>query len=163
MCWGCVCYEYTPIIISCFVTFPVCADEQELLVQLPAKMRLDIAVDVNYAIVSKVALFQVKHAHTPSLTHSHIHTHAVIYEGVLCVFQGCDRQMVFDMLTRLKSVVYLPGDFVCKKVRKYLSVCVCACVGGCMRVDLLSLSLSGGDWQGDVHHQTGGGAGGGRP
>ncbi|XP_029353680.1 cyclic nucleotide-gated cation channel beta-3 isoform X2 [Echeneis naucrates] len=61
-------------------------DEQELLVQLPGKMRLDIAVDVNYAIVSKVALFQ-----------------------------GCDRQMVFDMLTRLKSVVYLPGDFVCKK------------------------------------------------
>uniref|UniRef100_UPI0037E756D1 cyclic nucleotide-gated channel beta-1 n=1 Tax=Semicossyphus pulcher TaxID=241346 RepID=UPI0037E756D1 len=61
-------------------------DEQELLVQLPAKMRLDMAVDVNYAIVSKVALFQ-----------------------------GCDRQMVFDLLTRLKSVVYLPGDFVCKK------------------------------------------------
>ncbi|XP_070687387.1 cyclic nucleotide-gated channel beta-3 [Pempheris klunzingeri] len=61
-------------------------DEQELLVQLPTKMRMDIAVDVNYSIVSKVALFQ-----------------------------GCDRQMVFDMLTRLKSVVYLPGDFVCKK------------------------------------------------
>ncbi|MEQ2188760.1 cyclic nucleotide gated channel beta 1 [Goodea atripinnis] len=61
-------------------------NEQELLIQLPAKMRLDIAVDVNYSIVSKVALFQ-----------------------------GCDRQMVFDMLTRLKSVVYLPGDFVCKK------------------------------------------------
>ncbi|XP_034536167.1 cyclic nucleotide-gated cation channel beta-1-like [Notolabrus celidotus] len=61
-------------------------DEQELLVQLPTKMRMDMAVDVNYAIVSKVALFQ-----------------------------GCDRQMVFDMLTRLKSVVYLPGDFVCKK------------------------------------------------
>ncbi|XP_059926605.1 cyclic nucleotide-gated cation channel beta-3 isoform X3 [Gadus macrocephalus] len=61
-------------------------DEQELLIQLPDKMRLDMAVDVNYSIVSKVALFQ-----------------------------GCDRQMVFDMLTRLKSVVYLPGDFVCKK------------------------------------------------
>ncbi|KAJ0056667.1 hypothetical protein NL108_012033, partial [Boleophthalmus pectinirostris] len=61
-------------------------DEQELLIQLPEKMRMDIAVDVNYNIVSKVALFQ-----------------------------GCDQQMVFDMLTRLKSVVYLPGDFVCKK------------------------------------------------
>uniref|UniRef100_A0AAV2LRC0 Cyclic nucleotide-binding domain-containing protein n=1 Tax=Knipowitschia caucasica TaxID=637954 RepID=A0AAV2LRC0_KNICA len=61
-------------------------DEQELLIQLPEKMRMDIAVDVNYSIVSKVALFQ-----------------------------GCDRQMVFDMLTRLKSVVFLPGDFVCKK------------------------------------------------
>lgn len=54
--------------------------------QLPDKMRLDIAADVNYSIVSKVALFQ-----------------------------GCDRQMIFDMLKRLKSVVYLPEDFVCKK------------------------------------------------
>ncbi|XP_051726331.1 cyclic nucleotide-gated cation channel beta-3 [Ctenopharyngodon idella] len=61
-------------------------DEQELLIQLPDKMRLDIAADVNYSIVSKVALFQ-----------------------------GCDRQMIFDMLNRLKSVVYLPGDSVCKK------------------------------------------------
>ncbi len=34
---------------------------------------------------------------------------------VSCSFQGCDRQMIFDMLKRLKSVVYLPGDFVCKK------------------------------------------------
>uniref|UniRef100_A0A4W5KIL7 Cyclic nucleotide gated channel subunit beta 1b n=1 Tax=Hucho hucho TaxID=62062 RepID=A0A4W5KIL7_9TELE len=61
-------------------------DEQELLVQLPDKMRLDIAVDVNYDIVSKVSLFQ-----------------------------GCDRQMIFDMLKSLRSVVYLPGDYVCKK------------------------------------------------
>uniref|UniRef100_A0AAY4DXC2 Cyclic nucleotide-binding domain-containing protein n=1 Tax=Denticeps clupeoides TaxID=299321 RepID=A0AAY4DXC2_9TELE len=61
-------------------------DEQELLIHLPDKMRMDIAVDVNYSIVSKVALFQ-----------------------------GCDRQMIFDMLKSLRSVVYLPGDYVCKK------------------------------------------------
>ncbi|NXY06686.1 CNGB1 protein, partial [Pteruthius melanotis] len=61
-------------------------DESELLVQLPDKMRLDIAIDVNYNIMSKVALFQ-----------------------------GCDRQMIFDMLKRLRSVVYLPNDYVCKK------------------------------------------------
>ncbi|XP_053741656.1 cyclic nucleotide-gated cation channel beta-1-like isoform X5 [Synchiropus splendidus] len=61
-------------------------DEQELLAQLPDKMRLDIAIDVNYSIVSKVPLFQ-----------------------------GCDRQMIFDMLKSLRSVVYLPGDYVCKK------------------------------------------------
>uniref|UniRef100_A0A3P8U9I5 Cyclic nucleotide gated channel subunit beta 1b n=1 Tax=Amphiprion percula TaxID=161767 RepID=A0A3P8U9I5_AMPPE len=61
--------------------------EQELLTQLPDKMRLDIAIDVNYSIVSKVPLFQ-----------------------------GCDRQMIFDMLKSLRSVVYLPGDYVCKKV-----------------------------------------------
>ncbi|XP_075432653.1 cyclic nucleotide-gated channel beta-1 [Ascaphus truei] len=61
-------------------------DESELMVQLPDKMRLDLAVDVNYNIVSKVVLFQ-----------------------------GCDRQMIYDMLKRLRSVVYLPGDYVCKK------------------------------------------------
>uniref|UniRef100_A0A803J4Z3 Cyclic nucleotide-binding domain-containing protein n=1 Tax=Xenopus tropicalis TaxID=8364 RepID=A0A803J4Z3_XENTR len=61
-------------------------DESELMVQLPDKMRLDLAIDVNYSIVSKVILFQ-----------------------------GCDRQMIYDMLKRLRSVVYLPGDYVCKK------------------------------------------------
>ncbi|XP_077145094.1 cyclic nucleotide-gated channel beta-1 [Ranitomeya variabilis] len=61
-------------------------DESELMVQLPDKMRLDLAIDVNYNIVSKVVLFQ-----------------------------GCDRQMICDMLKRLRSVVYLPGDYVCKK------------------------------------------------
>ncbi|KAJ7338972.1 hypothetical protein JRQ81_012874 [Phrynocephalus forsythii] len=61
-------------------------DESELLEQMPDKMHLDIAIDVNFAIVSKVDLFK-----------------------------GCDNQMICDMLVRLKSIVYLPGDFVCKK------------------------------------------------
>lgn len=44
-------------------SFLLClTDESELLVQLPDKMRLDIAIDVNYNIVSKVALFQVSSA-----------------------------------------------------------------------------------------------------
>lgn len=44
-------------------SFLLClTDELELLVQLPDKMRLDIAIDVNYNIVSKVALFQVRSA-----------------------------------------------------------------------------------------------------
>nr|XP_026240373.1 cyclic nucleotide-gated cation channel beta-3 [Urocitellus parryii] len=29
--------------------------------------------------------------------------------------QNCDNQMIYDMLLRLKSTIYLPGDFVCKK------------------------------------------------
>uniref|UniRef100_A0A8C6J3Y8 Ion transport domain-containing protein n=1 Tax=Melopsittacus undulatus TaxID=13146 RepID=A0A8C6J3Y8_MELUD len=62
-------------------------DESELLEQMPSKMQLAIAIDVNFAIVSKVDLFK-----------------------------GCDTQMIYDMLLRLKSIVYLPGDFVCKKV-----------------------------------------------
>ncbi|XP_056341214.1 cyclic nucleotide-gated cation channel beta-3 [Oenanthe melanoleuca] len=61
-------------------------DESELLEQMPTKMQLAVAIDVNFAIVNKVELFK-----------------------------GCDTQMIYDMLLRLKSIVYLPGDFVCKK------------------------------------------------
>uniref|UniRef100_UPI00398EA2B6 cyclic nucleotide-gated channel beta-3 n=1 Tax=Pristiophorus japonicus TaxID=55135 RepID=UPI00398EA2B6 len=61
-------------------------DASELLENMPTKMQLAFAVDENYAIVSKVDLFK-----------------------------DCDQQMIYDMLLKLKSVVYLPGDFVCKK------------------------------------------------
>eukprot|EP00079_Xenopus_tropicalis_P036620 XP_017950391.1 PREDICTED: cyclic nucleotide-gated cation channel beta-3 [Xenopus tropicalis] len=61
-------------------------DESELLEEMPTKMQLAIAIDVNFAIVDRVDLFK-----------------------------GCDSQMIQDLLLRLKSIVYLPGDFVCKK------------------------------------------------
>uniref|UniRef100_A0A8D0FKJ1 Cyclic nucleotide gated channel subunit beta 3 n=1 Tax=Strix occidentalis caurina TaxID=311401 RepID=A0A8D0FKJ1_STROC len=67
-------------------------DESELLEQMPTKMQLALAIDVNFAIVNKVDLFK-----------------------------GCDTQMIYDMLLRLKSIVYLPGDFVCKKVSIVIS------------------------------------------
>ncbi|XP_033181007.1 cyclic nucleotide-gated cation channel beta-3-like [Mastacembelus armatus] len=61
-------------------------DESELLDKMPLVMRTAIAVDINLATFQKIALFQ-----------------------------GCDQQMLVDMLLRLKSIVYLPGDFVVKK------------------------------------------------
>ncbi|XP_010586688.2 cyclic nucleotide-gated cation channel beta-3 [Loxodonta africana] len=61
-------------------------DESDLLENLPSTMQLALAMDMNFNIISKVSLFK-----------------------------GCDMQMIYDMLLRLKSTVYLPGDFVCKK------------------------------------------------
>ncbi|XP_037613537.1 cyclic nucleotide-gated cation channel beta-3 [Sebastes umbrosus] len=61
-------------------------DESELLDKMPLVMRTAIAVDVNLSTFQKIALFQ-----------------------------GCDQQMLVDMLLRLKSIIYLPGDFVVKK------------------------------------------------
>uniref|UniRef100_A0ACB8FEE4 Uncharacterized protein n=1 Tax=Sphaerodactylus townsendi TaxID=933632 RepID=A0ACB8FEE4_9SAUR len=61
-------------------------DESELMEKMPGRMQLAIATDVNFSIVNKVDLFK-----------------------------GCDNQMICDMLLRLKSIVYLPGDYVCKK------------------------------------------------
>ncbi|XP_077410421.1 cyclic nucleotide-gated channel beta-3-like [Vanacampus margaritifer] len=61
-------------------------DESELLDKMPLVMRTAIAVDINLATFQKIALFQ-----------------------------GCDQQMLVDMLLRLKSIIFLPGDFVVKK------------------------------------------------
>uniref|UniRef100_A0A3Q2QYF0 Cyclic nucleotide-gated cation channel beta-3-like n=1 Tax=Fundulus heteroclitus TaxID=8078 RepID=A0A3Q2QYF0_FUNHE len=61
-------------------------DESELLEKMPLVMRTAIAVDINLATFQKIDLFK-----------------------------GCDQQMLVDMLLRLKSIIYLPGDFVVKK------------------------------------------------
>ncbi|XP_060950301.1 cyclic nucleotide-gated cation channel beta-3-like [Limanda limanda] len=61
-------------------------DESELLDKMPLVMRVAVAVDINLATFQKIALFQ-----------------------------GCDQQMLVDMLLRLKSILYLPGDFVVQK------------------------------------------------
>ncbi|XP_042366610.1 cyclic nucleotide-gated cation channel beta-3-like [Plectropomus leopardus] len=61
-------------------------DESELLDKMPLVMKTAIAVDINLTTFQKIALFQ-----------------------------GCDQQMLVDMLLRLKSIIYLPGDFVVKK------------------------------------------------
>ncbi|XP_073719804.1 cyclic nucleotide-gated channel beta-3 isoform X2 [Misgurnus anguillicaudatus] len=61
-------------------------DESELLDKMPLVMRTAIAVEINLATFQKIDLFK-----------------------------GCDNQMLVDMLLRLKSILYLPGDFVCKK------------------------------------------------
>uniref|UniRef100_A0A8C2ZH24 Cyclic nucleotide gated channel subunit beta 3, tandem duplicate 2 n=1 Tax=Cyclopterus lumpus TaxID=8103 RepID=A0A8C2ZH24_CYCLU len=62
-------------------------DESELLDKMPLVMRTAIAVDINLTTFQKIDLFK-----------------------------GCDQQILVDMLLRLKSIVYLPGDFVVKKV-----------------------------------------------
>ncbi|XP_061877669.1 cyclic nucleotide-gated cation channel beta-3-like isoform X2 [Entelurus aequoreus] len=61
-------------------------DESELLDKMPLVMRTAIAMDINLTTFQKIDLFK-----------------------------GCDQQMLVDMLLRLKSIVYLPGDFVVKK------------------------------------------------
>ncbi|KAK2528675.1 Cngb3 [Columba livia] len=80
-------------------------DESELLEQMPTKMQLAIAIDVNFAIVNKVDLFKAS-----SFTGECRNEWYSLDRNL-----GCDTQMIYDMLLRLKSIVYLPGDFVCKK------------------------------------------------
>ncbi|XP_042230364.1 uncharacterized protein LOC121871863 isoform X2 [Homarus americanus] len=61
-------------------------NEMKCLESLPRKMRTDIAISVHIQILSKVQLFQ-----------------------------DCDKALLRDLVLKLQPVLYLPGDFVCKK------------------------------------------------
>jgi len=55
---------------------------------LPNKLRKDLAIHVHFNTLSKVKLFS-----------------------------DCDKTLLYDLVLKLKPILYLPGDYVCKKVR----------------------------------------------
>lgn len=65
------------------------ADERSMMDALPMKLRKDLAIHVHFNTLSKVKLFS-----------------------------DCDKTLLYDLVLKLKPVLYLPGDYVCKKVRQ---------------------------------------------
>ena len=61
-------------------------NENALLQQMPGKMHTEIAINVHMDVLSKVELFK-----------------------------QCDKQLLYDLLVKLQPILYLPGDYVCKK------------------------------------------------
>ncbi|KAK2886256.1 hypothetical protein Q8A73_020202 [Channa argus] len=76
-------------------------DESELLDKMPLVMRSAITVDINLTTFQKFIFPSCKRKSNQSKTR--------------CKLDGCDQQMSVDVLLRLKSIIYLPGDFVMKK------------------------------------------------
>lgn len=68
------------------------ADENSLLDGLPLKMRADMAIHVHFQTLSKVQLFQ-----------------------------DAEKSLLFDLVLKLQPTLYLPGDYICKKVSKICS------------------------------------------
>jgi len=60
--------------------------ESKIFSYLPHKIRTDIALDVHYDILSKVDLFK-----------------------------RCESNLIKDVVSKLRPVLFLPGDFVCRK------------------------------------------------
>lgn len=61
-------------------------DENIIMDCLPTKMKTDIAINVHIKTLSKVNLFA-----------------------------DCDEALLRELVLQLKSVIYLPGDFICRK------------------------------------------------
>ncbi|KAK3577856.1 hypothetical protein CHS0354_010416 [Potamilus streckersoni] len=61
-------------------------DERALMNALPRKLRTDLAIHVHFNTLSKVKLFQ-----------------------------DCDKTLLYDLVLKLKPILYLPRDIVCKK------------------------------------------------
>ena len=61
--------------------------ESEAIKGVPIKMQTDLAIHVHMGTLSKVKLFQ-----------------------------DCDKMLLRDLVLKLKPCLYLPGDYICKKV-----------------------------------------------
>ncbi|CAG2112295.1 unnamed protein product [Medioppia subpectinata] len=61
-------------------------DENKILDLLPLKMRTDLALSIHYHTLSRVELFK-----------------------------DCERTLLRDLVLKFRSVLCLPGDFICKK------------------------------------------------
>ena len=61
-------------------------DENKVLSFLPLKMRTDLALLIHYRTLSKVKLFQ-----------------------------DCDSGLLKELVVKLRPIIYLPGDYICRK------------------------------------------------
>lgn len=61
-------------------------NENKILNQLPVKMRTDLSLSIHYEVLSKVELFK-----------------------------DCERTLLRELVLKFNSVLFLPGDYICKK------------------------------------------------
>lgn len=74
-------------------------DENRILDSLPHKMKTDVAINVHMKTLNKVQLFK-----------------------------DCDKALLRELVLKLRPILYLPGDYICRKVS---IKDFCVCIKGC--------------------------------
>ena len=80
-------------------------DELAILEFLPVKMRTDMALDVHYKVLEN---------HKSGCTSNSNHWTFQTISNVK-LFHGCDPGLIKALVTRLQPMLFLPGDYICKK------------------------------------------------
>lgn len=62
-------------------------DEREILQYLPGKMMTDVALNIHFKTISGVKLFH-----------------------------GCNPGLLKMLVCKLKPIIFLPGDYICKEI-----------------------------------------------
>ena len=101
------------------------ADEQLALKALPKKMKADLAIHVHLDTLSKVTLFQV-HMYVcmyvcMCVCTYVLYTHVYTYMHKCTILspastQDCEKTLLRELVLKLRPCLFVPNDYICKKV-----------------------------------------------
>ena len=78
---------------------------------------LIIVIDIGICVGTYVAL--------------NIHGYFIVWFDQLCLvcilMQDCDKNLLYDLVLKLKPVLFLPGDYICRKVFSF-NILIAGCL-----------------------------------